>query len=331
MSQVELGVFVQDCVDDHAAADAQPRPPLRTPHGSLGAAVGRRRAVRAGAHVRGAIESHRVEQLRAAAVAASFDLSGRGRTVLKASASQYAQRQGAQLIDQFNPLRQNTENRSWSDRNGDLVPQLDEIGPGQGALDRGATVRIDPGLKRPTQWEYSASLEHQLADDFAVAVSWFSARLPGPHGGGERRGLGRRLHAAGDRQPARRHAVHDLQPVAASIGRVDNVLLNSDSARSELPGRGSHPQPSLRRRTGALRRRDHRQQQGGHVGQHEPERSHQLGRVRPARLARDREPVGHLPAAVGRSGGSALRALRWPAAAPHLHGDAHRGARPCAR
>ena len=53
-------------------------------------------------------------------IAVAYDAAGNGRTVVKASVSQYAQRQGSQLVDQFNPLRQNTENRTWIDANGDL-------------------------------------------------------------------------------------------------------------------------------------------------------------------------------------------------------------------
>ena len=89
----------------------------------------------------------------------AYDVAGDGRTVVKGSVSQFTQRQGAQLVDQFNPLRQNTEVRTWTDANGDLVPQLERDRPGQGALDRGATVRIDADLRRPTQWEATASVE----------------------------------------------------------------------------------------------------------------------------------------------------------------------------
>ena len=58
-------------------------------------------------------------------VSVAYDLTGTGRTALKVSASQYTQRQGSQLVDQFNPMRQNTEVRTWIDRNGDLVPQFE--------------------------------------------------------------------------------------------------------------------------------------------------------------------------------------------------------------
>lgn len=161
-------------------------------------------------------------------LAAAYDLSGSGRTVLKVSASQYTQRQGSQLIDQFNPLRQNTEVRTWRDANGDLVPQPGEIGPGQGALDRGATVRIDPDLVRPRQWEFTASVEHQLADDFAVSASYFYR---------DYRDLTAVVNVAvteADYSPVTITNPLDGQPFtiynqsAASIGRVDNLLTNSD-------------------------------------------------------------------------------------------------------
>jgi hypothetical protein len=166
----------------------------------------------------------------------AYDLTGSGRTVLKASVSEFTQRQGASLVNQFNPLRQNTEVRTWKDANGDLIPQLDEIGPGQGALDRGATVRISPDLVRPTQWETTASLEQQIDDKTAVTFSYFR----------------RRYH---DLTAVVNTAVSeaDYSPLvitnpldgsdftvytqsAQSIGKVDNVLMNSDLLRQEYDG-----------------------------------------------------------------------------------------------
>ncbi|MGI8672621.1 MAG: TonB-dependent receptor [Luteitalea sp.] len=227
MSQFELGVFVQDSWALTRRLTVNPGLRFERHTGSLGA-----QSAAAGQFVP---ERTFASQSNVVAwnsfvprLSATYDLSGTGRTVIKASASQYAQRQGSQLIDQFNPLRQNTENRAWTDRNGDLVPQLDEIGPGQGALDRGATVRIAPGLKRPTQWEYTATLEHQLADDFAVAFSYFRR---------DYRDLTAVVNvavSADDFTP--REITNPLDgssftiynQTAASIGRVDNVLSNSD-------------------------------------------------------------------------------------------------------
>lgn len=169
-------------------------------------------------------------------LAATYDLSGRGRTVLKVSASQYTQRQGSALINQFSPMRQNSEVRSWVDANGDRVPQLGEIGPSLGSLDRGASVRIDPALERPTQWEYAATVEHQLADDFAVAVSYFHRRYSN---------LTAVVNTAvsfDDYTPLTITNPLDGSPftiynqTASSIGRVDNVLTNVPSLEQTYRG-----------------------------------------------------------------------------------------------
>ena len=169
-------------------------------------------------------------------LALAYDLAGNGRTVVKASISQYGQRQGSQLVDQFNPMRQNTEVRTWSDANADRIPQATEIGPGQGALDRGATVRIDPSLRRPTQWEATASVERELADDFGVALSYFYRTY---------RDLTAVVNVA--------VTADDFTPVAitnpldgtaftiynqraASIGKVDNLLTNSDALSQRYSG-----------------------------------------------------------------------------------------------
>ena len=169
-------------------------------------------------------------------LAAAYDLAGNGRTVVKGSVSQYAQRQGSQLIDQFNPLRQNTENRTWIDGNGDLIPQAGEIGPGQGGLDRGATVRIDPGLRRPTQWEATASVERQIADDLGVAVSYFYRTY---------RDLTAVVNVAvtpDDFSPVAITNPIDGQPFTiynqslASIGKVDNLLTNSSALEQRYKG-----------------------------------------------------------------------------------------------
>lgn len=169
-------------------------------------------------------------------IAVAYDVAGSGRTVLKGSLSQYAQRQGSQLVDQFNPMRQNTENRTWSDTNGDRVPQRNEIGPGQGALDRGATVRIDPALRRPTQWEATASVERQLANNFGIAASYFYRTY---------QDLTAVVNVAvtpEDFTPLTISNPLDGQPFtiynqsAASIGKVDNLLTNSSALQQRYQG-----------------------------------------------------------------------------------------------
>lgn len=169
-------------------------------------------------------------------IAVAYDVRGNGRTVLKGSVSQYGQRQGSQLVDQFNPMRQNTEVRTWVDANGDLVPQAGEIGPGQGALDRGATVRIDSDLRRPTQWEATASVERQIADGFGVAASYFYRTY---------RDLTAVVNVAvttDDFTPVTIVNPLDGEPFtiynqsAASLGQVDNLLTNSSALAQRYRG-----------------------------------------------------------------------------------------------
>ena len=73
-------------------------------------------------------------------------------------------------------MRLNSEVRTWTDTNGDLVPQDSEIGPGRGTLDRGANVTLDPNVKWPSQWEYTVSLERQLLKTLGVTVSYLHRR-----------------------------------------------------------------------------------------------------------------------------------------------------------
>jgi hypothetical protein len=166
----------------------------------------------------------------------AYDLTGSSKTVVKGSISQFTQRQGASLVNQFNPMRQNSEVRTWKDANGDLIPQFLEIGPGQGALDRGATVRVSPDLVRPTQWEATASVEQQVSGNLSFSVSYFHRRYH------NLTAVVNTAVSADDYSPLVITNPLDGEPFtvynqsAASIGHVDNVLLNSDLLTQEYDG-----------------------------------------------------------------------------------------------
>jgi hypothetical protein len=166
----------------------------------------------------------------------AYDLTGSSKTVVKGSISQFTQRQGASLVNQFNPMRQNSEVRTWKDANGDLIPQFLEIGPGQGALDRGATVRVSPDLVRPTQWEATASVEQQVSGNLSFSVSYFHRRYH------NLTAVVNTAVSADDYTPLVITNPLDGSPFtvynqsAASIGHVDNVLLNSDLLTQEYDG-----------------------------------------------------------------------------------------------
>ena len=63
-------------------------------------------------------------------VGLAYDLFGNSRTALKFSASRYVVNEGTAFAQSVNPLFFNQQsNRSWADRNGDYIPQDDELGP----------------------------------------------------------------------------------------------------------------------------------------------------------------------------------------------------------
>jgi len=137
------------------------------------------------------------------------------------------QQQGAGLLNNFNPMRLLSEVRTWRDANVDGIPQLDEIGPTLGNLTQGASARMDPDLASPYQWEYTASLEHELMRNTGITINYYHRRYS---------------HLVTLRNLALSDA--DYTPVtianpytsapftvynqnAASVGRFDNTLTNS--------------------------------------------------------------------------------------------------------
>jgi hypothetical protein len=79
---------------------------------------------------------------------------------------------GSGTIDVVNPIRTTSDTRSWVDRNGDLAPQLDELGPSTG-FNLGTTNRYRPGFKRPYAAEYSVEFEQQLLKDMVFSAAYF--------------------------------------------------------------------------------------------------------------------------------------------------------------
>jgi carboxypeptidase family protein/TonB-dependent receptor-like protein len=107
-------------------------------------------------------------------LAFAYDVFGDGKTALKWNVSKYELRASAgSTVVPFNPMRLNSEARSWVDSNGDGIPQLNEIGPSRGTLTQGATVALDPNLRRPNDWEYTVSFERQLANTLGLAVNYY--------------------------------------------------------------------------------------------------------------------------------------------------------------
>ncbi len=110
-----------------------------------------------------------------------YDIFGDGRTALKLSANRYYLTNGVGWAALVNPIRVTSDTRTWTDRNGDGIPQLDELGPSTG-YNLGTTNRFNPDVRRPYANELSIELERQLPHE-AVASANFTYR-------GTRRNIG---------------------------------------------------------------------------------------------------------------------------------------------
>lgn len=113
-------------------------------------------------------------------LSAIYDLFGDGRTALKVVANRYIVSQIGQS-DLLNPIKLANDTRPWTvckagqtsgcDLNGDLVPQLNELGASTG-FPLGVTNRLDPNLKVPYTNEVAAEVEQQLGSEMVLSVGY---------------------------------------------------------------------------------------------------------------------------------------------------------------
>jgi hypothetical protein len=113
---------------------------------------------------------------------AIYDLTGKGRTVLKFTANRYEIPQGNTMAGRVNPLKVVSDTRVWTvcaqgqtsgcDLNGDGIPQLNELGPSTGyAL--GTTNRYAPNVKQPYANEIVGEIQQQLPGSIVIDVGYY--------------------------------------------------------------------------------------------------------------------------------------------------------------
>ena len=104
----------------------------------------------------------------------AYDLFGDATTAIKASVSQYVENAATGFASGYNPMFLDADIRTWTDRNGNDVAELDELGPSQ---NRNFGVRQnrnpDPNIRRPFQMEYVLKLDRQLAPGVSATVGYF--------------------------------------------------------------------------------------------------------------------------------------------------------------
>lgn len=107
-------------------------------------------------------------------VAAGYDLFGNGKTALKASVGKYMRSEATIFAETYNPMRIQTDRRTWTDLNGDDIAQNNEIGPVNTPFDLvGVRTRNpEPDIKRSYQWEFAAGIQRELVPRVSVSANW---------------------------------------------------------------------------------------------------------------------------------------------------------------
>jgi hypothetical protein len=121
----------------------------------------------------------------------SYDLFGTGRTAIKGAVNKYLLGQTLNgIAGSPNPINTlvTSTTRTWTDRDHDFVPDCDLVAPGAngecgglantnfGTVTPGAS--FDPDLltgfgHRPYNWEFTASVQHEIFPRISVDVGWF--------------------------------------------------------------------------------------------------------------------------------------------------------------
>ncbi len=105
---------------------------------------------------------------------ASYDLTGTGRTALKASYSRYALQVGIDRVTSVNPVSNGDRTCPWSDPNGDGKFQESEVNTAQcSSFSGGATTNYADGIRWPYSDEITAGVETQLAGAVRVGVMFY--------------------------------------------------------------------------------------------------------------------------------------------------------------
>src|SRR2546425_1949664 len=112
---------------------------------------------------------------------AVYDVAGDGRTALKVSANRYIIPVGSAVLDRINPIFLANDTRPWTrcaagqtsgcDLNGDLLPQINELGPSSG-FSFGFFDRYEKGYTWPSAREYSFEFQRQLPGNMVVTAGY---------------------------------------------------------------------------------------------------------------------------------------------------------------
>lgn len=101
----------------------------------------------------------------------SWDVQGNGHTVLKANFGRFYFNPGVAYSDDVNPIQETTATFGWTDKNGDRLFQMNELGNFV-SLAGGARNTVAPGIKNAYTDEASVFFERQLIPDLGLRVGY---------------------------------------------------------------------------------------------------------------------------------------------------------------
>ena len=105
---------------------------------------------------------------------ASYDLTGSGRTAVKASYSRYALQVGIDRVTSVNPLSAGSRTCPWTDPNSDGRFQESEVNVAQcSAFSGGATTNFAPGVAWPYSDEVTAGVESELRGGVRIGAMFY--------------------------------------------------------------------------------------------------------------------------------------------------------------
>ena len=111
-------------------------------------------------------------------IGVSWDVFGDGRTAIKGGASRYDRLEGVTLAQPLNLRNIAFQTCPWADANNDLVAQTGEIAMSRCTGSLQPTLgNVDPGLKRPHQWEYTAMIQRQIGGNTSVSLGYYGRRF----------------------------------------------------------------------------------------------------------------------------------------------------------
>src|SRR5947207_5294895 len=108
----------------------------------------------------------------------AWDVFDDGRTAVKGGVSRYDRLEGITIIQPLNQRNISFQTCPWGDSNNDFIAQASEIDRAHcsGSL-LPSLGNVDPGLKRPHQWEYTVMVQRQVGGNTSVSVGYYGRRF----------------------------------------------------------------------------------------------------------------------------------------------------------